>query len=98
MKIERTATFKRNVKSLIKKNYDTKKLETVLGLLINQETEILKIQYKDHALKGELKSFRELHIEGDWLLVYQIKDNRLVLLLVATGSHDDVFRASKKYK
>ncbi|MFW3579316.1 type II toxin-antitoxin system YafQ family toxin [Vagococcus fluvialis] len=98
MKIERTATFKRNVKALIKKNYDIKKLETVLGLLINQETEILKNQYKDHALKGDLKSFRELHIEGDWLLVYQIKDNRLVLLLVATGSHDDVFRASKKYK
>lgn len=98
MKIERTATFKRNVKALIKKNYDIKKLETVLGLLIGQETEILKNQYKDHALKGDLKSFRELHIEGDWLLVYQIKDNRLVLLLVATGSHDDVFRASKNYK
>lgn len=73
MKIERTATFKRNFKSFKKKTYDMSKLEIILNHLVNDDKEVLKNKYKYHALKGDLKDFRELHIESDWLLVYKVE-------------------------
>ncbi|MGM0183326.1 mRNA interferase YafQ [Enterococcus sp. AZ150] len=98
MEIKRTGRFNKDFKSIIKKNYDIDKFETVLEHILNRNIEILKTKYRDHALKGALKEFRELHIESDWLLVYQIKnDNQLMLILIATGSHDHVFRNSKYY-
>lgn len=92
MEIKRTATFKKNFKSLKKKHYNMKKLEVVLNLLVQNEKEILTTKYKDHALQGNLKGLRELHIESDWLLVYRMVNNNLELWLLATGKHDDVFR------
>jgi mRNA interferase YafQ len=47
-------------------------------------------QLRDHQLTGNLKDFRECHIEPDWLLMYQIKENELILLAVGTGSHADL--------
>ncbi|MEW4403867.1 type II toxin-antitoxin system YafQ family toxin [Enterococcus sp. AN402] len=90
MKIKRTPTFKRNYKFLKKKHYDMQKLEIVLELLVQQQTDILYQRYKDHALKGNKQGLRELHIEKDWLLVYEIKNEILELWLLATGKHDDV--------
>ena len=46
---------------------------------------------KDHALKGKWKNFRECHIQPDWLLVYQIIKDTLVLTLSRTGTHNDIF-------
>lgn len=92
MKINYTPTFTRNYKSLKKKHYDMKKLSRVIDLLLNQEQEELVRKYKDHALKGNRKTDRELHIESDWLLVYRIEHDILELVLLATGSHDQVFR------
>lgn len=71
------------------------KLATVIDLLVNQEKELLIRKYRDHALKGDQKGDRELHIERDWLLVYRINNNELELILPATGSHDQVFRKSR---
>lgn len=68
------------------------KLREPIELIVKGDTGTLKRKYKDHALKGDLKGKRELHIEGDWLLVYQIENNNLELWLLATGSHDEVFR------
>lgn len=48
---------------------------------------ILPEQYKDHNLTGDYKGFRECHIAPDWLLVYQVNNNELVLILSRTGSH-----------
>lgn len=45
---------------------------------------------KDHQLKGEMKDFRECHIEPDWLLIYRIEEEELVLCATATGSHADL--------
>lgn len=95
MKIRRTSVFKRNFKALLKKNYDITKFDIVLDLLLAQDKETLKQRYKDHALKGNMKGLRELHIEGDWLLVYRIENDYLELWLLATGSHDQVFRNTK---
>lgn len=68
------------------------KFEVVLDLLLSQNTDELVRKYKDHALKGNRTGLRELHIENDWLLVYRIDNECLELWLLATGSHDQVFR------
>lgn len=90
MKISRTPTFKRNYKMLKKKHYDMSKLEIVIELLVLGEADVLYRKYKDHALKGDKQGLRELHIEKDWLLLYEIKNDILELWLLATGKHDDI--------
>ena len=45
----------------------------------------------DHALTGDWVGHRECHILPDWLLVYRIEDNVLVLTLARTGTHSDLF-------
>ena len=53
--------------------------------------EILEAKYRDHALTGNYKDSRECHIEPDWLLIYEIKNETLVLLLSRVGSHSELF-------
>ena len=72
-----------------KRGKDLNKLEKVLTKLALMKT--LSPKYKDHQLKGEWKDFRECHIEPDWLLIYRIVENELILYATATGSHSDLF-------
>ena len=72
-----------------KRGKDMTKLVTVLDLLASGEP--MPQKYKDHQLTGNLHDFRECHIEPDWLLMYQIFDNELILSATATGSHADLF-------
>ena len=83
-----TSTFKRDLKKLKKRGYDLSLMNSVITKL--QYGETLDIKYKDHALKGNWKGFRECHIAPDWLLVYEIIENICVLSLVRTGSHSDL--------
>lgn len=53
--------------------------------------EVLDDKFKDHNLTGEYKGCRECHIEPDWLLIYEIIDDVLVLVLSRLGSHSDLF-------
>ena len=46
---------------------------------------------KDHSLTGNYEGFRECHITPDWLLIYRIEENNLVLVLLRTGTHSDLF-------
>lgn len=46
---------------------------------------------RDHALKGQLRQYRECHIRPDVLLVYQKYENELVLVLIDIGSHSQLF-------
>ena len=48
--------------------------------------------YLDHALTGNYKGFRECHINPDWLLIYKIHNDILVLTLSRTGTHSDLFK------
>lgn len=79
MMIRRTATFKRNYKVLKKKHYDMTKINTVIELLLRQEKKILVRKYNNHALNGNLQSFREMHVGKNWLLVYRIDNHVLEL-------------------
>lgn len=48
-------------------------------------------KHKDHSLSGNLGIYRECHIQPDWLLIYEIQDNKLILYLSRTGTHSDLF-------
>ncbi|MBQ6629977.1 MAG: type II toxin-antitoxin system YafQ family toxin [Methanobrevibacter sp.] len=53
--------------------------------------EKLEKKYKDHILKGRFKGYHECHIQLNWLLIYKIQNDVLILTLVDTGSHADLF-------
>lgn len=67
------------------------KLKQIVDILSNGKKPNEK--YKDHKLidTPRYKNCRELHIEPDWLLVYRTLNNELILLLIETGSHSDLF-------
>ena len=77
---------------MFKKGLNLDEFIRVLSLLQNGAT--LPEKYKDHPLQPskEFKDCRELHIEPDWLLVYKYSSENLILYLVRTGSHSDLFR------
>ena len=74
-----------------KKHYDATKLADAIEALMRQNREELRTRYRDHALHGNWKGYREIHLEGDWLLIYRVKHSELLLVLTRTGSHDDLF-------
>lgn len=84
-----TNRMKKDAKLMQKRGKDMTKLVAVLDLLASGEP--MPPKYKDHQLTGNLHDFRECHIEPDWLLMYQIFDNELILSATATGSHADLF-------
>ena len=81
--------MKRDVKRIKKRGKDISKLIYVLNLLASGKP--LPEKYHDHPLKGEMTGFRECHIESDWLLVYKIIKDKLILLASGTGTHSDLF-------
>ena len=81
--------FKKDFKRIKKRGYDILRLEKIVELLANEVP--LPEQFKDHNLSGNYNGFRECHIAPDWLLIYQVNNNELVLVLSRTGSHSDLF-------
>ena len=81
--------FRKDFKRIVKRGYDVRLLENVITQLANQQQ--LPAQYKDHQLAGDYAGCRECHITPDWLLIYQISDNQLILYLTRTGTHSDLF-------
>lgn len=84
-----TNQFKRDYKKMIKRGMKISLLDEVIASLARGE--VLDKKYKDHALIGEFEGFRECHIKPDWLLMYKIKDDQLILSLTRTGTHNDLF-------
>lgn len=89
--IQRTTSFVKDYKLVVKRGCDIKKLREVVELLANGET--LPKEYRDHALANSrrYKGMRECHIEPNWLLVYKITESVLILTLFRTGTHSDLF-------
>lgn len=81
--------FKKDLKFAAKRGYDLDLLSKVVDLLAAQEK--LPAKYKDHELVGNYIGFRECHIQPDWLLVYRIQSDALILFLSRTGTHSDLF-------
>ncbi len=86
-----TGQFKKDYKLAVKSGFNPEKLEKVVSLQCNGVT--LPPAYKDHLLMNSrnYKGMRECHIEPDWLLVYKIRKDILVLQLIRTGTHSDLF-------
>ncbi len=84
-----SSQFKKDYKKAEKQHRNLELLQNVIGLLANGDP--LPERYRDHALTGNYRGKRECHIEPDWLLIYEIVDNDLLLLLVRSGSHSDLF-------
>ena len=72
-----------------KRGKDKKKLEDTLDMLMKGIP--LSKDYHDHELQGRYIGFRECHIEPDWLLIYAINQEELILVASRTGSHSDLF-------
>ena len=91
LKIEYTAQFKKDYKLAVKRNYDIDELVNIINMLANEEK--LPGKFRDHALVNYTKNthVRECHIKPDWLLIYRVYQDRLVLELLRTGTHRDLF-------
>lgn len=91
LKAEFTSQFKKDYKLALKRGCNPKELEVVITLLVNEQP--LPEKYRDHALVNSrnYKDMRECHIEPDWLLVYKVYQDMLILRLIRTGSHSDLF-------
>ena len=88
--IKFTTQFKKDLKLAQKQNKDLDKLFDVVRILA--EGKKLGAEYRDHDLSGQYKGTRECHIEPDWLLVYEIRDDILVLMLYRLGTHSELFK------
>ena len=87
--LEYTTKFKKNYKKMMKRGLKREDFQFLIEKL--QSGEKLDKKYKDHILKGKYKGYHECHIQPDWLLIYMIRDDVLILTLVDTGSHADLF-------
>ncbi len=87
--VDFTTQFKKDIKLAKKQGKDTDKIFEVVEKLANDE--VLDAKYKDHCLTGDYKDCRECHIEPDWLLIYKKYESELILMLIRTGSHSELF-------
>jgi mRNA interferase YafQ len=90
-KIKIAPTYKRAFKRLVKSGRakDVKKLEGVIGLIASGQK--LDKKHKNHFLTGKMSEFQECHIKDDLLLIYFKNKQNLVLVLINTGNHSELF-------
>ena len=87
--VKLTTAFKKDYKQAMKRGLKIRLLDEIITLLAQGEA--LPDKNTDHALGGNWIGYRECHIQPDWLLVYRIENEVLVLTLTRTGTHSDLF-------
>ena len=90
--VEFSSSFKKNLKKITKQGKDIDKMLDIIDKLAEKEQ--LEPKHKDHNLINDkyFEDCRECHIEPDWLLIYKYIDDKLILLLMKTGSHCELFK------
>ena len=88
-RIKPTSRFQKDLKRIQKRGYDLEKIKEVILTLADGKT--LDPKYDDHSLTGEYFGCRECHIAPDWLLIYELYEDELILYLTRTGTHSDLF-------
>ena len=88
-KLVYTHQFKRSLRRYVKRGLDVLLLKEVVEVLRKGET--LPAKYRAHRLSGKYANCWECHIQPDWLLLWEINDCELLLILLDTGSHADIF-------
>jgi mRNA interferase YafQ len=86
--VKQTVQFKRDYRLAKKRGQDLKLVQEIILLLADGKP--LPDKSRDHPLTGDWKNFRECHITPDWLLLYKLEDDILVLTLTRTGTHSDL--------
>ena len=89
-----TGEFKHNLKGCKRRGLPMDELWAVVGKLLRGET--LADKYRAHILTGDCKGLWECHIQPDWLLIWEQRDKELVLVMLNTGTHSDLFGKRKK--
>ncbi len=89
MKIRYHSTFKKDYKRIVKRGYNVNLLNDIIQKLAKGEK--LPEKNRDHQLIGNYAGCRECHISPDWLLIYEIKKDELILVLTRTGTHSELF-------
>lgn len=87
--IERTNQFKKSFKKCVKRGLDIELFTETIRILA--ESGKLPAKYRAHKLTGKWNGAWECHIEPDWLLVWEQNDQELILLMIDTGTHSDLF-------
>ena len=88
MNIVYTGKFRKDVKRLIKQHKNLDELLEIVEKL--KKGEPLPPKNRDHPLAGKWSKRRDCHIKPDWVLIYCIKEDDLIL--ERTGSHSDLFK------
>ena len=81
--------FRKDLKLAAKRCCDLALLNSIVDRLAQGET--LPAKHRDHSLTGDYIGFRECHIQPDWLLIYRTEGEALMLFLMRTGTHADLF-------
>ena len=89
-KITTTNKYDKDLKRIIFQPKLIEEIDTVVSLLSTNDKPLPK-RYSDHALKGKYAAYRECHIQPDWLLIYKKNKTDLILMLVRTGTHSQLF-------
>ena len=87
--VKPTSKFQKDLKKVQKRGYDISLLTDVIKKLANGEE--LPARNRDHVLSGDYAGLRDCHVTPDWLLVYEIDDESIILYLTRTGTHSDLF-------
>ena len=87
--LRQTRQFEKDLKRMAKRGMPLRELETVIDRLLDQNP--LPEKYRDHPLVGDYAGFRECHVRPDWLLIYMVQADRLILTCMRTGTHSDLF-------
>ena len=88
--IKTTERFETDFKKMVRRSNDPEIFWEVVELIATKEA--IPDEYRDHELEGEWVGVRDIHVEADWLLLYQIAGKDLILL--RTGTHLDLFKKS----
>ncbi|MDR1905786.1 MAG: type II toxin-antitoxin system YafQ family toxin [Clostridiales bacterium] len=88
LNIEYTNIFEKDLKKIAKQGRDIDFLKSIIQIIANETA--LDKKHQEHLLKGEYENCSECHIKPDWLLIYYIENETLVLL--RTGSHSELFK------
>ena len=83
-----TSQFRKDYKRIKKRGYDLSRLEGVIDTLLEEKP--LDKQFRDHPLTGNYAGFRECHIQPDWLFIYAVQNDTLILTASRTGTHSDL--------
>ncbi|MBS3899901.1 MAG: type II toxin-antitoxin system YafQ family toxin [Selenomonadales bacterium] len=87
--VKPTNRFRKDYKLMEKRNLDMSLLDEIIAKLAQGIP--LPSNNRDHELTGNYAGHRECHIQPDWLLIYRIEKDVLVLTLTRTGTHSDLF-------